>query len=229
MVAGPLSPPIASTDRTTGFGLATGVARSGWEWFICPKRGLRRVFFQIDLNSFGNHFARRVETARRADVVWALFLATRWAIMGIFCNQKIVATTLPTTGFGDFILWDGHCATSGFGGHLALIWIWHQAAISRQPDNFRRVISDKSGTVEHRTERGGEHTAKCLRRKRENTAAPQGIECYSSAFPLICRLSRRLSRRLARPAKGLASALVRGRAPGSVTVSSPISAPGARG
>lgn len=49
-------------------------------------------------------------------MVRALFLAAGWAIMGIFSNQKIVATTLPTTGFRDFILWDGHVTTFGSGG-----------------------------------------------------------------------------------------------------------------
>jgi hypothetical protein len=70
-----------------------------------------RVFFQINLNSFGDHFARCVKTAGRADVMRALFFATRRAVMGVFGNQKIVAAALPTTGFGDFILWDGHVAT----------------------------------------------------------------------------------------------------------------------
>jgi hypothetical protein len=72
---------------------------------------LGRVFFQINFNGFRDHFARRVKTAGRADMVRALFFAARRAVMRIFGDQKIVAATLPTTGFGDFILWDGHVAT----------------------------------------------------------------------------------------------------------------------
>ena len=85
--------------------------------------------------------------------------------MRIFGNQKIVTTTLPTTGFRDFILWDGHCATSRFGGHMALFWYHAGYRITRQYGSFRRVLSHKFRTVEKGTERGGVHTLNTTRRK----------------------------------------------------------------
>lgn len=81
-----------------------------------PASRLGCVVVEVYVLNQRNNFAVCVVAARRAHMVRALQLAAAWAFVWVCRNQRIVGTTVATTGTGDFTFRDSHVTTSRYWG-----------------------------------------------------------------------------------------------------------------